>query len=221
MAPAVKRQIDGGRGLTDGFIGNVIYSALATAELNACMGRIVAAPTAGSCGIVPACLAGMENYHGTEPEAVVMSLFNAAAIGMIIAKNASIAGAEGGCQAECGSAAAMAAAAMVELKGGTPGMSANACAFALESILGLVCDPVAGLVEVPCVVRNASCAMTAVTAAELALAGIESLVPADEVIDAMQSISKQMPPSLRETAEGGIAASPAAREFERKFFAAR
>lgn len=218
MASAVMESVVAKRSLTDGFVAEVIYSALAAAEQNACMGKIVAAPTAGSCGIVPACLIGMEKYHRIDTDRIVESLFTAGAIGLVIAKNASISGAEGGCQAECGSAAAMAAAAMVELMGGTNQMSGHACAFALESVMGLVCDPVAGLVEVPCVLRNASCAMVAITAAELALSGTESVIPVDEVISAMKSVSQQMPPSLRETSEGGIAATATAKNIERSLF---
>ncbi|HBP38211.1 MAG TPA: L-serine ammonia-lyase, iron-sulfur-dependent, subunit alpha [Clostridiales bacterium] len=185
-----------------------VVNALAISEVNAGMGRIVAAPTAGSCGILPAVLLAVEDEIGLKPEPVVMSLFTAAAIGLVIAGRASLSGAEGGCQAECGSAAAMAAGALVELMGGTPQMVAQACAIALKNVLGLVCDPVAGLVEIPCVKRNASGAANAILAANLALAGIESAIPADEVIDAMRSVGNLMAAALRETAEGGLAATP-------------
>ena len=185
-----------------------VVNALAISEVNAGMGRIVAAPTAGSCGILPAVLLAVEEDLGLKPEPVVMSLFTAAAIGLVIASRASLSGAEGGCQAECGSAAAMAAGALVELMGGTPQMVAQACAIALKNVLGLVCDPVAGLVEIPCVKRNAAGAANAILAANLALAGIESAIPADEVIDAMRSVGSLMSAALRETAEGGLAATP-------------
>ncbi|MBP8866360.1 MAG: L-serine ammonia-lyase, iron-sulfur-dependent, subunit alpha, partial [Acetobacterium sp.] len=158
----------------------------------------------------------LQGENDLSEERVVMSLFTAAGLGMVIARKASISGAEGGCQAECGSAAAMAAAAAVELMGGTPQMCAHACAMALKSVLGLVCDPVAGLVEVPCVKRNASGAANALIAAEMALAGIESTIPVDEVIGAMKAIGDAMPKSLKETAEGGLAATPTAKKIARE-----
>lgn len=189
-------------------LAKALSNALAVSEVNACMGRIVAAPTAGSCGILPAVLVTLQQERNIPEEKVVMSLFTAAALGMIIAKKASISGAEGGCQAECGSASGMAAAAVVEILGGTPKMAEQACAMALKNILGLVCDPVAGLVEVPCIKRNASGAANALISAEMALAGIESAIPADEVIEAMRQIGLNMPQSLKETAKGGLAATP-------------
>ena len=197
---------------------DAITIALSVSEHNACMGRIVAAPTAGSCGILPAVLFAISSHYQLDWEKTVDGLFHSAGICMVIAKNASIAGAEGGCQAECGSAAAAAASAAVELMGGTPRMSANACAFALKFVMGLVCDPVAGLVEVPCVKRNASGAINALTAAELALAGIESAIPADEVIAAMKNVGDSLPHSLRETAQGGLAATKTAREISRRIY---
>ncbi len=187
-------------------LGRAAARALAVAECNACMGKIVAAPTAGSCGILPAALLTAQEAHGFSDDALIGALFTAAAIGRVIAKRASISGAEGGCQAECGSAAAMAASALVELHGGTPQMAADACAFALMNSLGLVCDPVGGLVEVPCVYRNVAGVANALTAADLALAGVPSPIAADDMIDAMKSIGDQMPSSLRETGEGGCAA---------------
>jgi L-serine dehydratase len=184
--------------------------ALAVSEVNSRMGKIVACPTAGSCGILPgAMLAAAEALDSTE-DTLIRGLFTAAGIGMVIAENASIAGAIGGCQAECGSAAAMAAGAIVEMAGGTPQQSCQALALALKNLLGLVCDPVAGLVEVPCVKRNAFGATHALLAAEMALAGIESVIPADEVIDAMNQIGLAMPKALKETAEGGLAQTPTA-----------
>lgn len=182
--------------------------ALSCSEVNAAMGRIVAAPTAGSCGILPAALitAG-EKLNKTEDE-IVNALFTASGIGQIIAKNATVSGAEGGCQAECGAAAAMAAAAIVEMAGGTPEMCLNAASIALKNIMGLVCDPIAGLVEAPCAKRNASGVVNALISSELALAGIKSIIPFDEVVEAMYRVGKALPEALRETALGGIAATP-------------
>ncbi len=199
-------------------LGNVAHKAaiyaLAIAEHNACMGRIVASPTAGSCGILPGVLLALGDCCGATDEDLVKGLFNAGAVGMVIAQNASLSGAQGGCAAECGSAGAMAASAAVEIVGGTPSMCADACALALKAVMGLVCDPVAGLVEVPCVKRNASGATIALTAAELALAGIGSAIGVDQVIGAMKSVGCMMHESLRETSLGGIAATKTAREIE-------
>jgi len=207
-----------GKSLTGTLISGALYRALAVSELNASMGRIVAAPTAGSCGILPAAVLTMQEERGLSEHDCVMSLFTASAVGMVIANNASLAGAQGGCQAECGSAAAMAAAAITELAGGTPNMISHAVAIALKNILGLVCDPVAGLVEIPCIKRNASGVAGAFVAAELALAGIESAIPADEVIWAMKKVGDAMSPSLKETAEGGLAATPTGRKLHEKVF---
>ena len=207
-----------GKNLTGPLLGGALYRALAVSELNASMGRIVAAPTAGSCGIVPAAVLTMqEQYKLTERECV-MSLFTASAVGMVIANNASLAGAQGGCQAECGSASAMAAAAIVELAGGAPDMIGSAIATALKNILGLVCDPVAGLVEIPCIKRNASGVAGAFVAAELALAGIRSAIPADEVIWSMKKVGDVMPAALKETAEGGLAATPTGKMLHGQVF---
>lgn len=215
-AAKMKQAIDAGQALGGKVLSETLAKALAIAEVNACMGRIVAAPTAGSCGIIPAVLLTLKEEHDLAEDQVVMSLFTAAGFGMVIARNASISGAEGGCQAECGSAAAMAAAAAVELMGGTPQMSAHACAMAMKSVLGLVCDPVAGLVEVPCVKRNASGAANALIATEMALAGIESTIPVDEVIGAMKAIGDVMSKTLKETAEGGLAETPTAKKIARE-----
>lgn len=204
----MKQVVDEGKSLSGRVLSGTLAKALAIAEVNACMGRIVAAPTAGSCGIIPAVLITLKEEKDISEDKVVMALFTAAGIGMVIARKASISGAEGGCQAECGSASAMAAAAIVEMMGGTPQMASHACAIALKSFLGLVCDPVAGLVEVPCIKRNASGAAIALVSAEMALACIESAIPADEVIDAMKSIGDVMSPTLKETAEGGLATTP-------------
>lgn len=213
--------VQSGNSISGKILGETLARALAVAEVNACMGRIVAAPTAGSCGIIPSVLITIQKERSIPRRKAVMCLFTAAAIGMVIAKQASISGAEGGCQAECGSASAMAAAALVEMVGGTPAMSANACAIALKNSLGLVCDPVAGLVEVPCVKRNAMGAANALVAADLALAGIESAIPADEVISAMKSIGDIMPSSLKETACGGLASTPTGIRLAEEIFGKR
>ena len=213
------RQVsEAGKSLTGPLLSGALYRALAVSELNASMGRIVAAPTAGSCGILPAAVLTMEKDRGCSEKDCIMSLFTASAVGMIIANNASLAGAEGGCQAECGSAAAMAAAAITELAGGTPEMAGHAVAIALKNILGLVCDPVAGLVEIPCIKRNASGVAGAFVAAELALAGIESAIPADELIWAMKYVGDAMSPALKETAEGGRAATPTGKKLHDQVF---
>ncbi len=198
------------------FMGEVIAEAIGMAESNACMRCIVAAPTAGSCGVIPAVLIPYVRKHNTDEDKIIKGLFVSAGFGQIIAERAFIAGALGGCQAEIGSASAMAAAMLVYLQGGSPRQSASALAFALKSLLGLVCDPVAGLVEVPCVKRNVIGAVNAITSADMALAGIETMIPADEVIDAMREVGISMPSSLRETAEGGLAATPTGIEIAEK-----
>lgn len=207
-----------GESLCGPYFGKAVARALAVSECNACMGRIVAAPTAGSCGILPAALLTVMEEKGLSEEKAVMGLFTAAGIGTVIASNATVSGAQGGCQAEVGSASAMAAAAIVEMMGGTPQMCANACAIALKNVLGLVCDPVAGLVEVPCVKRNAMGVVNALAAAEMALAGVESAIPADEVILAMKRVGNTLPATLRETAEGGLADTPTGRKIAQTFF---
>lgn len=207
-----------GKSLTGPLLSGALYRALAVSELNASMGRIVAAPTAGSCGIIPAALLTMEEDRRCSERDCVMALFTASAVGMVIANNASLAGAQGGCQAECGSAAAMAAAAIVELAGGTPRASEHAVAIAIKNVLGLVCDPVAGLVEIPCIKRNASGVAGAFVAAELALAGIESAIPADEVIITMKKVGDAMSSTLKETAEGGLAATPTGKRLHEQVF---
>lgn len=190
--------------------------ALAISEHNACMGRIVAAPTAGSCGILPGVLLALGETHRLDDDRLTDGLFNAAAVGMVIAHRATLSGAKGGCAAECGSAGAMAACAAVELLGGSPQMCVHAVALALKAVMGLVCDPVAGLVEVPCVKRNATGAVLALAVAQLALAGIPSAIPADEVIDAMRRVGALMHESLRETSKGGIAATKTAQQIEKR-----
>ena len=190
------------------FMDEVIVQAISMAESNACMRRIVAAPTAGSCGVVPAVLLPLcEHEHYTQHE-LLEALYVASGIGAVIAYRASISGAAGGCQAEIGTASAMAAGALVSLRGGTNEQIGHAVAMALKNLMGLVCDPVAGLVEVPCVKRNVIGAVNAISAADMALAGIESRIPVDEVIDAMGEVGRRMPVEFRETALGGLAATP-------------
>ncbi|QAT51256.1 L-serine ammonia-lyase, iron-sulfur-dependent, subunit alpha [Caproiciproducens sp. NJN-50] len=197
-----------GNGIAGAYLSGVIAEALRMGESNACMKRIVAAPTAGSCGVLPAVLIPFARANKTGDREITSALFVAAGFGQIIASRASISGAEGGCQAEIGSASAMAAAALVCLKNGTPEMSACACSMALMNLLGLVCDPVAGLVEIPCVKRNVIGAVNAISCADMALAGIGSAIPPDEVIDSMRSVGDMMPACLRETGTGGLAATP-------------
>lgn len=211
QAAVFLKRLQEGRMLCGTLLGKAEVYALATAECNACMGKIVAAPTAGACGILPgAILAMMEERHVTEEQAVD-ALFVAAAVGQSIAMQASISGAEGGCQAECGSAAAMAAAALAFLDGGDPQQCVDAAAFALMNLLGLVCDPVGGLVEVPCVYRNVGSSGVAFTAADLVLSGVSCPIAPDEVVLAMKEVGDALPSSLRETGEGGCAACPSIR----------
>ncbi len=195
------------------FVQAVMAAALKTGECNACMGRIVAAPTAGASGVLPAVLLPTRKKYDLSDEQMIQALYVAAGFGQVIAARASIAGAEGGCQAEVGSASAMAAAALVHLRGGSPEQMAHACAMAIKSLLGLVCDPVAGLVEVPCVKRNAAGAVVALACADMALAGIPSAIPCDEVIDAMRAVGESLPAALRETGQGGLAVTPTGRRI--------
>lgn len=205
-------------GMTGGFLNRAMARALAVSEYNAAMGRIVASPTAGSCGILPGTVVSMLEEGRCDERAAVMALFTAGAIGMVIAEKASIAGAQGGCQAECGSASAMAAAALVELSGGTPTQAAHACAMAIKNQLGLVCDPVAGLVEIPCIKRNVSGIAIAFTSAEMALAGIESKIPVDECVLAMRQVGDMLPCALKETAQGGLASTPTGIRLKNQVF---
>lgn len=205
-----------GRGLLGPYLAEVMEKAVKMAESNACMKRIVAAPTAGSCGVIPAVLLTYQKQRQVPEARMVEALFTAAGIGEVIAGNASIAGAEGGCQAEIGAACAMAAGAVVQLEGGDPEAICHGAALALKSLLGLTCDPVAGLVEVPCIKRNASGAVLAVTAAQMALAGIRSALPPDEVIDSMGRIGRLLPACLRETSQDGLAITPTAMEITRQ-----
>jgi len=213
---AYSQRPDGG--LCGRFMTRAIARALAVAGCNASMGRIVAAPTAGSCGILPGCLVSLYEDRGFPERDVVMSIFTAGAFGMVIAAKSGIAGAQGGCQAECGSAAAMAAAALVELMGGTPAQCGEACAIAIANQLGLVCDPVAGLVEIPCIKRNVSGLMIAFSSADLALAGVGPKIPADECIDAMREVGLALPNALKETAAGGLAATPTGQRLREQVF---
>lgn len=193
--------------------------AMAVAEANAAMGRIVAAPTAGASGVLPGVFFALKKHYNLSDQVLAEGLVVAGGIGLVIADRASLAGATGGCQAECGSAASMAAGAAVAMLGGSPAQIGHAVSIVFKNVLGLVCDPVAGLVEVPCIKRNGSCAVQALAAAELALAGIESFIPADEAIDAMKSVGDSLPCALKETAGGGMATTPTALAWAKTYFA--
>jgi len=199
-------------------MARAVSFALSVTEVNAAMGRIVAAPTAGSCGVIPGVFFSLEHTHQVPEEQLVQGLLSAGAIGLVIAKNASLSGAEGGCQAEIGSASAMAAGAAVDMMGGSVEQSLHGAAIALKNLLGLVCDPIAGLVEAPCSKRNGMGTANALVAAEMALAGIESVVPFDEVVQAMYQVGRMIPCALRETAEGGLAATPTGRKWQKEIF---
>ena len=192
----------------DGYFADVMAEALKTAECNACMKRIVAAPTAGSCGVLPAVLLPLWRRGLADETAIHRALYIAAGFGQVVAARATLAGAEGGCQAEIGTASAMAAGALVALRGGSGEQIGHAVAMALKNLMGLICDPVAGLVEVPCVKRNVIGAVNAVSVADMAMAGITSRIPVDEVIDAMGEVGHRMPVEFRETALGGLAVTP-------------
>jgi L-serine dehydratase len=194
-----------GKNIMGDYVGVTMEKAIKMAESNACMKRIVAAPTAGSCGVIPAVFLAYEELFKESEEKMIQALFLCAGIGEVIAENASIAGAEGGCQAEIGTASAMAAAGLAYLQGGDNSVIVNAMTFALKNMLGLTCDPVGGLVEVPCVKRNSAGAVNAIASAQMAAAGIVSAIPADEVIDAMRRIGNDLPRCLKETSEGGLA----------------
>ena len=208
-----------GESMSGDYVSQVIAEALSMAESNACMRRIVAAPTAGSCGVLPAVLLPLWHDGKITQKKVLEALYTASGIGAVIAHKASISGAAGGCQAEVGTAAAMAAGALVQIHGGSPKQIGNAVAMALKNLMGLVCDPVAGLVEVPCVKRNVIGAVNAVSAADMALAGIESRVPVDEVILAMGDVGRRMPHEFRETALGGLAATPFGQKVKEEMLA--
>jgi L-serine dehydratase len=192
--------------------------AFSTSEINAAMGRICAAPTAGSAGIIPAAVISAAQKFYTKEDKIIDALFTASGVGKIIAMKATLSGAEGGCQAECGSAAAMAAAAVVEMAGGTPEQAFDGAAFALKTVMGLICDPIAGLVEAPCALRNASGVINALTCADLALAGVKSIIPFDEVVEAMYKVGKALPFEFRETALGGIATTETGKRLAKEIF---
>ena len=200
-----KKYVDDGKSIFGSKVGEAVAMAMAVSEVNAGMGKIVAAPTAGSCGIIPAAIVTIKNIYGISEEKVIDSLFTASAIGMVISNVMDIAGASGGCQAECGVAQSMAAAAIVDMLDGDYEQIANAVAISLKNIEGLVCDPVAGLVECPCIKRNASGVINAILAADMALAGIVSIIPVDEVIQSVKQIGDIMDDRLKETAMGGLA----------------
>lgn len=205
-----------GRAMSGGYVSEVIAEALSMAESNACMRRIVAAPTAGACGVLPAVLLPLCKYEELSQHQILEALYVASGIGAVIAYKACISGASGGCQAEIGSASAMAAGALVALRGGNGAQIGHAVAMALKNLMGLICDPVAGLVEVPCVKRNVIGAVNAISAADMALAGIESRIPVDEVIDAMGEVGRRMPVEFRETALGGLADTPTGRQVKQR-----
>ncbi|MDF2543557.1 MAG: sdaAA [Herbinix sp.] len=203
----ISKALQEGRILSGPFIGEIMAKAIKMGESNACMKKVVAAPTAGSCGVIPAVFLTYEQQYQVPEDKMIEAMYVAAGIGQVIAIRAFISGAAGGCQAEIGSASAMAAGAIAYLNGGTSEEISHACAMSLKNLLGLVCDPVAGLVEVPCVKRNVIGAVNAITSADMALAGIKSKIPPDEVIDAMREIGEALPSSLKETGEGGLAAT--------------
>lgn len=207
-----------GKSLSGEFINKIMAKAFSTAEVNASMGKIVAAPTAGAAGIIPSALLSAKEKLNLKDQDLINGLFTSAAIGEIVAKNATISGAEGGCQAECGVGAAMSAGAIVEMTGGCPEDVFNAASFALTNIMGLVCDPIGGLVEYPCALRNASGVVNAFISADMALAKVQSLVPFDQVVDAMYEVGKALPESLRETSLGGLATTPAGQACSQGLF---
>ena len=217
-AVLIQKYIASGKSLSGDILLDAVSKAVATNEVNAAMGTICATPTAGSAGVVPGTLFAVKNKLNPTREQMIRFLFTSGAFGFVVANNASISGAAGGCQAEVGSAAGMAAAAIVEMAGGTPKQCAEGFAITLKNMLGLVCDPVAGLVEVPCVKRNAMGAANALVAADMALAGVTSRIPCDEVIGAMYRIGQAMSPNLKETARGGLAATPTGKALAAKIF---
>ena len=217
-AAKLDHYIQKGKTLSDFTVLSAARNAIAVNEHNAKMGLVCATPTAGSAGCLPAVLTSAIQKLNLSHEQQLDFLFAAGAFGLVIANNASISGAEGGCQAEVGSASAMSAAALTLAAGGTPYQASQAIAFVIKNMLGLICDPVAGLVEVPCVKRNAMGACFAFIAADMALAGIESKIPVDEVIDAMYQVGSSLPTAFRETAEGGLAATPTGRRLQKEIF---
>ena len=212
------KYVNSGKSIFGNKVSQAAAMAMAVSEVNASMGKIVAAPTAGSCGILPAAIVHIKNLYDIKEEDVVNSLFTASAIGMVIANVASVAGAVGGCQVECGAAQAMAAAAIVEMLGGDYDQITNAVAISIKNIEGLVCDPVAGLVECPCIKRNASGVINAILAADMALAGIQSIIPVDEVIMAMKQVGDVMDDRLKETSMGGLAVTDTGKQLREKIY---
>lgn len=204
------------KSLSGGLMTEVIATALCVGESNACMRKIVAAPTAGACGVMPAVLVPLFHTGDMPEEEIVRALYVASGIGAVISYRACIAGASGGCQAEIGTASAMAAGALVALRGGGPEEIGHAVAMALKNLMGLVCDPIAGLVEVPCVKRNVVGAVNAMSCADMALAGVTSRVPVDQVIDCMGDVGRHLPVEFRETALGGLAATPFGQEVKER-----
>ncbi len=198
--------------------GNALAYALSVSEVNASMGRIIATPTAGSCGIIPGVFVSCQEKFGWTDAHMTVGLFSAGAIGYVIANQSFVSGAEGGCQAEVGSAIAMAAGALTELRGGTVSQAVHAAGLALKNSLGLICDPVGGLVEIPCIVRNGFGAVSAITASDMALAGVRSVIPSDEVIDVMRDVGTAMPEKFRETAKGGLATTPTGRQIMKRLY---
>lgn len=217
-ARRVKLHADGGEPSLGADAASAMAYALAVSEVNASMGRIVATPTAGSCGIIPGVFVSSQERFGWEDDVLVRGLFAAGAIGYVIANNSFVSGAEGGCQAEVGSAIGMAAGALVEMRGGTPEQAVHAVGLALKNSLGLICDPVAGLVEIPCIVRNGFGAVNALAAADMALAGVASAIPSDEVIGVMLEVGAAMPAEHRETAKGGLARTPTGRRIMKELY---
>jgi L-serine dehydratase len=206
-------------GLLGVFLNRLMARALSCSETNAAMGKICACPTAGACGVVPAVIISLAERDNLSHETQLQALLTATGFGAVVMKNATVAGAEAGCQAECGVAAAMAAAAAVYTAGGTPAQSATACSIALMNCMGLICDPIAGLVQIPCAYRNASQAVNALLSADLAMGGVENCpIPADDAIDAMYKTGKLLPVQLRETALGGVAVTPSGKKLAREIF---
>lgn len=220
-ARRLKSYLSKGSFLSGRTVLEAVCRALATNEVNAAMGTVCATPTAGASGVVPGTLLALKDKLNLNREQMLRFLFTAGAFGLAVANSATISGAEGGCQAEVGSATGMAAAAIVEMAGGTPQQSAHAMALALQNMLGLVCDPVAGLVEIPCIMRSAMGTAHAMVAADMALAGIESRIPCDEVIGALLEVGQALPATLRETGQGGLANTPTGRRMEFQVFGAR
>ena len=204
--------------LSGEFINMVMSRALSCSEVNASMGKICAAPTAGSCGIIPAVIISLEEFLNLTKKEVIDALLCASGIGAVITKNATVSGAEGGCQAECGVAAAMASAAAVQMKGGSQKQCIDAVSITLMNVMGLICDPIAGLVQIPCAQRNASQAVNAIISADMVLAGMQSIIPADEVIEAMYKVGKMLPMELKETAKGGIAYTKSGKAIFKEIF---